>query len=91
MIERNESLRKIITDLNKDKYEENLINKTEKTIDDNLLKNKIINYFNEKFTQIFIEVRNYYNISFSDYSTILNKPNFFKNLYYPFKRKLFQI
>ena len=60
MVERNESLRKIIIDLNKDEYEENLINKIEKTIDDNLLKNKIINYFNEKLTQIFIEVRNYY-------------------------------
>ena len=91
MVERNESLRKIIIDLNKDEYEENLINKIEKTIDDNLLKNKIINYFNEKYPQIFIEVRNYYNISFSDYSTILNKPNFLKNLYYPLKRKLFQI
>lgn len=62
----------------------------EKKVDDNLLKNKIINYFNETYPQTLTEVRNYCNIDFSDYSTILNKPNYLKNFYYPWKRNCFK-
>ena len=43
-----------------------------------------MNYFNDKYPNTLTEVKEYCNIHFSEYSSLINEPNFLKN--YPCKR-----
>ena len=44
------------------------------------------NYFNDKYHNTLTEVKEYYNIHFSEYLSLINEPNFLKNQFYPWKR-----
>lgn len=86
ILERNETLKQIISVLNKKDNIYSLPEEIKPIKDEKYIQTKILNYFNEYFPQNLIEVKNYCNIAFKEYNSIINKPNFLKNLFYPWKR-----
>ena len=85
--QRNENLKNVLIMLNE--IEDINLNVEDKKLENNkslILKNKLLNYFNDKLPKTLTEVKSYCEENFSEYKNIYLQDNFLKNLYYPWKK-----